>query len=97
MPRFQIQLEGSNILLNGDVVGDASATIRGFFVTRVVDASSPNEAVAKAIAVVKAEWADGRFRHYQVTPNLTIADVRTLGFWKGLVARNTGYVFHPDD
>ena len=94
MPRFAIQLEGSGIELRGD---GSEAPIRGFFVNRVVDARDSAEAVNKATAAVQEEWASGRFANHKMSPRLSVSRVQTLGFWAGLIARNSGYIFHPDD
>jgi hypothetical protein len=95
MPRFRIHLEGSNIAIPGDIAGAPLGTIRGFFTTRILDASSEEEAASRASALVANEWSQGEFSQFKVAPTLTVAEVRPLRFWEVLRARNTGYVFHP--
>lgn len=72
-----------------------SEVMRGFFVSRVVQASSPGEAVARAKAMVVDDWSQGIYFHFNVIPTLTVTDVRAVGFWSWLRPENTGYVFHP--
>ena len=95
MPRYRILLEGSNIAVSGGIVGDPSQTIRGFFVTRLVEASDPSEAASRATAGVAAEWSSGAYSHLGVVPTLAVSKVHAMGFFERLRARNTGYVFHP--
>jgi len=97
MPRFRVTLQGSNIAVPGDIAGDPSETIRGFFVVRIVEAPNPVEAVSRASAGVTDEWSSGRFAHLGVVPKLTISEIHPMGFFERLRARNTGYIFHPDD
>jgi hypothetical protein len=96
MPRFRILLGGSNIAVPGDVAGGAPfETVGGFFVTRIVDASSAEEAASRASAVVAGEWTSGKYAHLGALPELTVCEVHPVRFWERLRAKNTGYVFHP--
>jgi hypothetical protein len=95
--QYEIQLEGSDIELRGDSFGNPEATIRGFFVNRVVRAADSSDAVQKATAAVRREWSSGQFARYSAKPRLSVAKVQALGFWNGLTARNSGYIFHPGE
>jgi hypothetical protein len=96
MTRFEIQLQGSGIELRGYDRADPEYVIRGFFVNRIVKAGDSSEAVNKATAAVRDEWTSGQFAQYGLSPTLSVSRVQPLGFWAGLTARNSGYIFHPD-
>jgi hypothetical protein len=95
MPRFQIVLEGSDIAVTGGVAGVKSAVVRGFFVARYVQAASREAAIARARALVIDDWRHGIYAHLNAVPALTVADLQEVGFWRWLLPRNTGYIFHP--
>ena len=95
MPRFRILIEGSNIELPRDAAHVQSEVVRGFFVSRIVNAPSPEEAAARATTVIAFDWSGGQFSHLKLCPNLAVAEVRPAGLWEWLRAKNTGYVFHP--
>ena len=95
--RYQVQFEGSGIALRGDGLGEPDAIIRGFFVNRVVRAIDSSEAVRMATAEVESDWVSGEYSHYGVKPTLSVENVEALGFWTGLKARNSGYIFHPGE
>ncbi len=93
MARFRVLIEGSGIELPRDE--SRSEVIRGFFVSRVVSASNPEAAAARATAVIAFDWSSGRFSELNSSPKLSVAEVRRAGVWEWLRARNTGYAFHP--
>jgi hypothetical protein len=95
MPRFRIQIEGSNIVLPRDDAQTRPEMIRGFFVSRVVNAPTAEAAAARASAVIASDWSRGQFSHLKLRPTLSVAEVRPAGLWEWLRAKNTGYVFHP--
>lgn len=95
MPRFQIVLEGSDIAVTGGVAGVKSAVVRGFFVARYVRAASREEAIARASALVADDWGRGMYAHLNVVPTLTVSTLQEVGFWRWLLPKNTGYIFHP--
>jgi len=95
MPRFRILLEGSGIAVTGGVAGVASEVVRGFFVARFVKASSREEAISRASAMVADDWSRGTYAHLKAAPTLAVAEVQRVNFWRWLRPRNTGYVFHP--
>jgi len=95
MPRFRIQVEGSNIEIPRDEARPESEAIRGFFVSRIVSALGPEAAANQATAAIAFEWSNGQFRDLNMRPVLSVSDVRPAGFWEWIRARNTGYVFHP--
>jgi hypothetical protein len=95
MPRFRIQIEGSNIDIPRNDAQPQSEVIRGFFVTRIVSATDPEAAANQATAAVAFEWSNGQFKNLNMRPVLSVAEIRPAGLWEWLRARNTGYVFHP--
>lgn len=95
MPRFQVVLEGSDIAVTGGVAGVKSALVRGFFVARYVRAASRDEAISRASALVADDWSRGMYAHLNAAPRLTVSDLQEVGFWRWLLPRNTGYMFHP--
>ena len=97
MPRFRIVVEGSGIELPGEVVNAPARKIRGFFVSRVVNAPRAEVAAERATAVIALEWSRGPMADFRSKPVLRVAEVRRVGFLDWLRPRNTGYVFHPGD
>jgi hypothetical protein len=97
MAKYWVQLEGSGIDVPGAEYGDPSQPIRGFFVNRIVRASSESEATTQALASVREDWASGRFARFKSTPALSVTRAEALGFFRALTARNGGYVFHPGE
>lgn len=95
MPRFRILIEGSDIAVTGGVAGVASELVRGFFVARNVQASSMEEAISRACAMVADDWSHGAYAHLKAVPTLVVSEAQTISFWKWLRPENTGYVFHP--
>jgi hypothetical protein len=97
MPRFRILIEGSGIELAREDAQARSGMVRGFFVSRIVNAPSPAIAAARATTVIASEWSSGQFSHLGMCPRLAVAQVSPAGLLEWLRARNTGYVFHPGD
>jgi len=95
MPRFRIVLEGSNIAVTGGVAGVKLAVVRGFFVARFVQAPSREEAISRAGAMVADDWSRGIYAHLKAIPTVAVTNVQEVGFWRWLLPRNTGYIFHP--
>lgn len=97
MPRFRILIEGSGIAVSGGVAGVAEQVVRGFFVARNVQACSPQEAIARARALVADDWSQGLYSHLEAVPTLAVAEVKVIGFWKWLRPEHTSYAFHSNN
>jgi hypothetical protein len=88
MPRFRILIEGSGIELPREAAPDRSGMVRGFFVSRIVNAPSPAIAASRATAAIASEWSSGPFSHLGMCPRLAVAQVGPAGLWSGF-ARGT--------
>ena len=91
MPYFKVLVEGSGFQIPGP---SGEPSIVGFFVSRIVRANQTTEASALALRNVLAEWSAGYCSHYNVSPNVTVSEVKRVGFLSGVLAKQTGYSFH---
>lgn len=94
MPRFRVTIEGSGIEIPGGPAGLASEAIRGFFVARVVSASSREEAGRRVLAVIRDDWSQGMYAELNVRPQLRVSAVGPATLFDWLRPKRTGYVFH---
>lgn len=95
MPRFRVTVEGSGLEIPGGVAGVPSQVVRGFFVSRVVNAPGREQAGERVTALVAAEWSRGLYAELGARPKLRIAEIRPATLLEWLRPRGTGYAFHP--
>lgn len=94
MPRFRVTIEGSDIEVPGGFAGVPGRTVRGFFVARVVNAPSREEAGRRVLSVIGDEWSRGPYADLRVRPRLRVSDVRAASLLEWLRPKRTGYAFH---
>jgi hypothetical protein len=94
MPRFRVTIEGSDIEIPGAFAGVSDRTIRGFFVARVVNAPSREEAGRRVLAVIGDEWSRGPYSGLRMRPKLRVAETLPASFLEWLRPKRTGYAFH---
>jgi len=94
MPRFRVTIEGSGIEIPGDFAGVPGHAVRGFFVARVVNAPSREEAGRRVLAVIRNDWSRGVYAGLGGLPQLRVSDVAPATFFEWLRPRRTGYAFH---
>ena len=71
---------------------------RGFYVTRVVDASSPIEAGSTAIQILHSEPKFTRMAvAYNQAPELQVDEVELAPESDALAVNRSGYVFYEDE
>jgi len=94
MAYFLVLLHGIGIEIPGN---DADKPIVGFYATRIVSASSPDEAESKAKSMVDHDWTTGEYAKSNVgaVPTLALERIRRPGILQRLTFKNTGYVFYP--
>ncbi|HSN21710.1 MAG TPA: hypothetical protein VLS49_13595 [Usitatibacter sp.] len=96
MPRFRVVIEGSGLEVPGGVAGAPSQLVRGFFVARVVNAPSAEEAGRRAMTVIAEDWGDGgMYGELRARPKLRVAEARPATLMEWLRPKRTGYAFHP--
>ena len=77
---------------------DSEVRLRGFFVTRIVDASSPTDAGAAAIRLLQAEAKFIRMAGaYSQAPELQVDEVELAPGSDALAVNRSGYLFYEDD
>jgi hypothetical protein len=96
MGYFRVLLHGDGIRVEGET---ASRPIVGFYTTRMVRATSEVEARRKAIEVVRQQWATGAEAKSNLgsAPSLKVEEISPAKLLQGLLFRNTGYTFYPED
>jgi hypothetical protein len=94
MPRFRVTIEGSDIDIPGAFAGAANETLRGFFVARVVNAPTREEAGRRVLAAIGDEWSRGSYSGLRARPRLRVSEVRAASFLEWLRPKRTGYAFH---
>jgi len=91
MPFYQVMLSGRGI--NLPIEGSSEPAI-GFFITRIVRASTFADAEHAAKQVIGSEWQSPRFASNQGgQPSLTLESSSPVGLLKGLFSRPIGYSF----
>lgn len=87
-------MEGKDIV----VPIDDGKNIIGFFATRVVRASSSEQAIDKAQAMVIKDWTAGSYAESNKgsPPALTVRNIWPESFLSALLFKNTGHIFYPD-
>ena len=89
-----------NVMLNGEGVYIAAAgpmpAIVGFYTTRIVHASSEQEAERAAVAMVHRQWLSPEYKSSNTggAPQLTIESIERTSFWAWLRFHNQGYSFY---
>jgi hypothetical protein len=93
VPYFKVLVNGRGLRLLG-VEGEAE--IRGFFTTRVVRASSSNEATEKAVEAVREKWRTESFAEANrgQVPVLQAEEVHSSSFLESLRIPGKGYTFY---
>ncbi len=89
MPRFVVLVEGKGL----DAPTHKGEPIRGFFVRRLVEAPSVDEARVLALAQIESDWTEGPFAAWKQVPGIEAVDAGPAG----LLARlrvSTKYIFH---
>jgi hypothetical protein len=72
--------------------------LRGFFVTRIVDASSPAEAGAAAIRLLQAEPKFTRMAGaYGQAPDIQVDEVEFAPASDPVAVNRSGYLFYEDE
>ena len=95
MPFYQVLIEGNNLRIPGE--GGAPG-IAGFFTTRVVCATSRDEAERKALDSVRCEWQKPKYARQPSAQDLTltVSEVGESGFVQWLKAPNRGHAFFSE-
>jgi hypothetical protein len=91
MNTYSVEIRGQGFLF----AGADGHPLRGFTVTRLLEAADAAEAEAIALARVAAEWAEGEFASTRVQPQLEVGEVTVLQGRALRQARDAGYHFHP--
>jgi hypothetical protein len=91
MGLYRVEIEGSGF----EFSTEDGTRVRGFYVTRLAKGALEREAITTAKTNVADEWTTGRYSSLKIQPTLKISRVERLGLLGRLLARNTGYVFHP--
>ena len=96
MGYFRILLHGDGIRVEGE---DPSRPIVGFYTTRMVRATSEVEARQKAIEAVRLQWTTGAEAKSNKggAPSLKVEEASPAKFLQGLLFRDTGHTFYPED
>jgi hypothetical protein len=95
MPRYRVVIEGSGLEIPGAFAGAPSQVLRGFFVARVVNATTRKEAEDRALSNIASDWSSGLYADLKTRPKLRIAESRPATFFEWLRPKRTGYAFHP--
>lgn len=90
-PTFSVVIHGQGFRFTGA----DGLPLRGFEVTRIVEAETPEGAVAAAVARVAREWAVGEFASTGVTPRLQAGTVTALDEGLRRLAEDSVYSFRP--
>jgi hypothetical protein len=90
VPRYRVRIEGRDI----EAPPQKGEPLRGFFVTRVVQAPGAAEAEARALALVAADWTSGgRYASWKQSPTFEVIETAPAGRFSWLTV-NTNYIFH---
>jgi hypothetical protein len=93
VPYFKVLVNGRGLRLPG---AEGGPEIRGFFTTRVVRASSSNEATERAIEAVREKWSTESFAEANrgQVPVLQAEEVHSSSFLESLRIPGKGYTFY---
>lgn len=96
MPYFKVMLEGNGIDIPSEENGPS---IAGFFTTRLVRASTTEEAEEKAKKIILTEWTSGEYARTNkgLLPNLTLSSVEKATLIECLKSTYSGYSFYLHD
>lgn len=96
MPYFKVMLEGKGIDIPSE---ENKPSITGFFTTRLVRASTTEEAEEKAKTVILAEWTSGEYARANKgrLPSLTVSSLEKTSFIESLKSKYSGYSFYLHD
>lgn len=94
MPRYEITVQGRGIALPL-----AASVAVGFLRLVQVRATTPLEAEARAVELVRSDWAASAHaaRNLGGAPYLTISRIGLLSWWHRLLGAPRGYIFFGDD
>ena len=95
MPFYRVLIEGKNLNVPGQ---HGTRAIVGFFTTRVVRATTSEEAERKAISAVRSEWQKPKFKNQLGgrSLDLAVSEVGESSFLRWLKAPNRGHTFFSD-
>jgi len=96
LPYFKVMLEGKGIDIPSEENGPP---ITGFFTTRLVRASTIEEAEEKAKTMILTEWASGDYARANKGsfPSLTVSSMEKTSFIESLKSKYSGYSFYLHD
>ncbi len=96
MPYFRVMLHGHGI--NFQIEGEPHPVV-GFYCTRLIKASTVDEAVLKTKEMVIHQWASPEYTAINKgdLPTLEVDSVEEASFFSSLTFKNSGHVFYPDD
>lgn len=96
MPYFKVMIEGEGIKISSE---KQEPSITGFFTTRLVRASTTEEAEKKAKTMILAEWTSAEYAKVNKgsLPSLTVSSMEKTNFIESLKSKYTGYSFYMHD
>jgi hypothetical protein len=96
MPYFRVMLHSHGI--NVQVEGE-SRPIVGFYCTRLIKASTVDDAVLKAKEMVLHQWMSDEYATINkgAVPSLNLDSVEEASFFSSLTFKNSGYTFYPEE
>jgi hypothetical protein len=96
MPTYRVQINGNGIRLPAQSAGQ---DIVGFFTTRVVRATSEEQAFRDAKELVLKQWISGAYAEANKgsRPEITLEWVKRTNFLDLLFFRGTGYCFYSGE
>ncbi len=95
MPFYRVLIEGKNLHIPGQ---NGTPAIAGFFTTRIVRATTSEEAECKAISAVRSEWQKLAYKNQPGAQNLAlvVSEVGESSFFRWLKAPNRGHTFFSE-
>jgi hypothetical protein len=96
MPYFRVMLHGEGIDL---LVEGSTEPAIGFYITRIIRASSPDEATERVRSVIAHEWAMEPYKSSNrgLSPRLTMESVSEATFFDWLTFKKPGYSLYSND
>jgi hypothetical protein len=95
MPKYQVEINGQNFLLEFD----GRVAKHGFFTTRFVEASDPTDAENAAVQMIREtrRLRDILRNTSDNPPVMDVVQIVELNSFDGIEERKPGFVWHPEN